>query len=343
MVLASNADGIWSTTPEVFQFSIAKPIYKRWWFILLSMIVFVSSVYAVIRYRTYKLLSDKEELEKLVRERTIEVVAQKEEIEKNRDEIERNVKNITDSIKYAKRIQRAIFPTNVDIKKLLPESFVFFRSKGIVSGDFYWVEKKDDKVLFAAVDCTGHGVPGAFMSLVANNLLNQAITEHGLTKPAAILDEVNSGLTNTLHQTYEESSVKDGMDIALCALDSKKMILEYAGAYNPVFIVRKGELIEAKGNKFPIGVFVGEKLKKFTNHEIKLEKGDSIYVFSDGFADQFGGPFAKKFKKREFKNMLLRIGHLPMNEQIKEIEKTLEDWQGSNEQVDDIVVFGVRV
>lgn len=343
MVLASNADGIWSSTPEVFQFSIAKPIYKRWWFISLAFIVFVSSVYSVIRYRTYKLLHDKEELEKVVRERTFEVVAQKEEIEKNRDEIERNVKNITDSIKYAKRIQRAIFPASSDIKKLLPESFVFFRSKSIVSGDFYWVEKKNDKVLFAAVDCTGHGVPGAFMSLVANNLLNQAITEHGLTQPAAILDEVNSGLTNTLHQTYEESSVKDGMDIALCALDFKNLKLEYAGAYNPVFIVRNGELLETKANKFPIGVFVGEKLKKFTNHEIEVKKGDAVYVFSDGFADQFGGPFSKKFKKREFKKMLIRIANLPMNEQLKEIEKTLDEWQGSLEQVDDIVVLGVRV
>jgi len=343
MVLASNADGIWSTTPEVFEFSIAKPPWKTWWFILLFTTAVISGIYGVIRYRTYKLLHDKEELENLVRERTVEVVAQKEEIEKNRDEIQRNVKNITDSIKYAKRIQRAIFPVNSDIKKLLPDSFVFFRSKGIVSGDFYWVEQKDDKILFAAVDCTGHGVPGAFMSLVANNLLNQAITEHGLTNPAAILDEVNSGLTNTLHQTYEESSVKDGMDIALCALDKNKMMLEYAGAYNSVFIVRKGELIEVKANKFPIGVFVGEKLKKFTNHEIELKKDDAIYVFSDGFADQFGGPFSKKFKKREFKNMLIRIGHLSMNEQLKEVEKVLEDWQGSNEQVDDIVVLGVKV
>lgn len=343
MVLASNADGVWSPAPEVFEFRIAKPFWKTWWFILFLTAAIISGIYGVIRYRTFKLISDKEELEKLVKERTTEVVAQKEEIEKNRDEIQRNVKSITDSIKYAKRIQRAIFPANSDIKKLLPDSFVFFRSKGIVSGDFYWVEKKDDKVLFAAVDCTGHGVPGAFMSLVANNLLNQAITEHGLTKPASILDEVNSGLTNTLHQTYEESSVKDGMDIALCALDTNRMILEYAGAYNPVFIIRKGELIEIKANKFPIGVFVGEKLKKFTNHEIELKKGDSIYVFSDGFADQFGGPFTKKFKKREFKNMLIRIGHLSMAEQLKEVEKTLEDWQGSNEQVDDIVVLGVRV
>ncbi len=343
IVLASNADGIWSTTPEVFEFKIAKPVWKTWWFILLFTVAVISGIYGVIRYRTFKLIGDKEELEKLVKERTTEVVAQKEEIEKNRDEIQRNVKNITDSIKYAKRIQRAIFPANSDIKKLLPDSFVFFRSKGIVSGDFYCVERKDDKILFAAVDCTGHGVPGAFMSLVAKNLLNQAITEHGLTKPSSILDEVNSGLTNTLHQTYEESSVKDGMDIALCALDTNKMILEYAGAYNPVFIIRNGELIETKANKFPIGVFVGEKLKKFSNHEIELKKGDAIYVFSDGYADQFGGPFIKKFKKKEFKNMLIRIGHLSMNEQLKEIEKTLEDWQGSNEQVDDIVVLGVRV
>ncbi len=343
MVLASNADGVWGTTPEVFEFSIAKPLIKRWWFLSGAFIVITFSVYLFIRYRTYKLLHDKEELEKLVRDRTVEVVAQKEEIEKNRDEIQRNAKNITDSIQYAKRIQRAIFPAATDIKKLLPESFVFFRSKGIVSGDFYWVEKKNDLVLFAAVDCTGHGVPGAFMSLVANNLLNQAITEHGLTKPSAILDEVNSGLSNTLHQTYEESSVKDGMDIALCALDFKKLVMEYSGAYNPVFVIRNRELLETKGNKFPIGVFVGEKLQKFTNHEIKLEKGDAVYVFSDGYSDQFGGPRTKKFKKHEFKKLLIKVSHLPMQEQHKEIEKTLDAWKGDIEQIDDIVVMGVRV
>ena len=343
MVLASNSDGIWSTNPEVFEFTIAKPFWKAWWFIIPCFFSFIFSVYFIIRYRTYKLINDKQQLEKLVTERTVEVVAQKEEIEKNRDEIQKNVKNITDSITYAKRIQRAIFPADSDIKKLLPESFVFFRSKGIVSGDFYWVEKKDNKVLFAAVDCTGHGVPGAFMSLVANNLLNQAITEHGYTKPSVILDEVNHGLSHTLHQTYEESTVKDGMDIALCAVDFDNLSLEYAGAYNSLFIIRDGELLETKANKFPIGVFVGEKLKKFDNHEIKLKKGDAIYVFSDGFSDQFGGPFYKKFKKREFKKLLIEISQLKMKEQYKELEKALENWQGSNEQIDDIVVFGVRV
>jgi len=343
MVLASNADGVWGSKPEVFQFTIAKPFYKAWWFILLSVIVFFSSIYLIIRYRTYKLLHDKLELEKIVHERTIEVVSQKEEIEKHRDEIQRSANSITSSIKYAKRIQKAIFPTDSDIKKLLPDSFVFFRSKGIVSGDFYWVEKKNGKVLFAAVDCTGHGVPGAFMSLVANNLLNQAINEHGYTQPAFILDEVNRGLTNTLHQTYEESSVKDGMDIALCALDVDNMTLEYAGAYNSLFIVRDKELLETKADKFPIGVFVGEKLRKFTNHEIKLKKGDLIYVFSDGYADQFGGPQMKKFKKREFKKLLINIGHLPMQEQYKEVERTLDDWKGELEQIDDIIVMGVRI
>lgn len=343
MVLASNAEGVWNTTPEVFEFTIAKPLYKTWWFISLSIVLFVAAVYFVIRYRTYKLVHDKEQLEKLVRERTIEVVAQKEEIEKNRDEIQKNVNNITSSIKYAKRIQRAIFPADSDIKKLLPDSFVFFRPKSIVSGDFYWVEKRKDKVLFAAVDCTGHGVPGAFMSLVANNLLNQAVNEHGYVQPAKILDEVNSGLTDTLHQRYEESNVKDGMDIALCALDYDGMVLEYAGAYNSLFVVRGGELLETKANKFPIGVFVGEKLKKFTNHEIRLEKGDTIYIFSDGYADQFGGPRNKKFKKREFKNLLVKISLLPMNNQYEELDKTLKEWQGENEQLDDIVVIGVRV
>lgn len=340
----SSIDDDWNKSNVAsFNFRISVPWFRSPWFYAFSFIAIVLAIYAIVRYRTFRLEADKLQLEQVVQERTIEVVAQKEEIEKKSIEIAKNAKNITDSIKYAKRIQKAIFPTHSHIKKLLPDSFILFRSKGIVSGDFYWVEQKSDKVLFAAVDCTGHGVPGAFMSIVANNLLNQAVNEHGYTQPSQILDELNKGISETLHQTYEESTVKDGMDIAMCSLDYNKKILQFAGAYNPLYLVRDGKLEEIKGDKFPIGVFVGEELKKFANHEVQLKEGDVVYIFSDGFADQFGGPFGKKFKLSRFKELIVSVSKYPIDKQYEMIDQALTDWQGDLEQVDDIVVIGVKI
>jgi serine phosphatase RsbU (regulator of sigma subunit) len=181
------------------------------------------------------------------------------------------------------------------------------------------------------------------MSIVGNNLLQQAIKQNGLTKPSEILDYVSKGITNTLHQTYEESAVKDGMDIALCCWDEKTGILEYAGAYNPLFLFRDGELIEYKADRFPVGAFVGEEVRSFTNHEIKVKAGDMIYVFSDGYADQFGGPDGKKFMMSRFRELLTRIHHKSMDEQHEILTKTLKNWMGSLQQVDDICILGVRI
>lgn len=344
MVMSSNDEGNWDESNVAsFSFRISVPWFRSPWFYAFCFLAVVLGIYSIVRYRTFRLEADKLQLEQVVQERTIEVVAQKEEIEKKSVEIAKNAKNITDSIKYAKRIQKAIFPTHAHIKKLLPNSFILFRSKGIVSGDFYWVEKKKDNVLFAAVDCTGHGVPGAFMSIVANNLLNQAVNEHGHTQPSLILDELNKGISETLHQTYEESTVKDGMDIAICSINYEKKILQYAGAYNPLYLLRNGELREIKADKFPIGVFVGEELKTFVNHEVQLQEGDAIYIFSDGFADQFGGPFGKKYKISRFKELITSVSKYPADKQYELIDQALSDWQGDLEQVDDIVVIGVKI
>jgi serine phosphatase RsbU (regulator of sigma subunit) len=181
------------------------------------------------------------------------------------------------------------------------------------------------------------------MSIVANNLLSQAVRQEGLTKPSDILEYLNHGVTNTLHQTYEESSVKDGMDIALCCWDIKNNMLEYSGAYNPLFIYRDGELLETKGNRFPCGAFVGEEIRTFTNHIIPVEKDDMIYVFSDGYADQFGGPNGKKFMMRRFRGYLKSIHGKPVAEQHILLQKQLKNWKGKLEQVDDIVIMGVRI
>ena len=290
----------------------------------------------ITNYRTKKLEREKRVLENKVAERTAEVV------QKNNELDEKN-KEITASIRYAKRIQDAILPPDDFVRTCLPKTFVLYKPKDIVSGDFYWVSDKKDKVLFAAVDCTGHGVPGAFMSIVGHNLLEQIVTEHELTQPAAILDELNKSVSDTLRQSKVDESVKDGMDITLCCFDRTTNEIHFAGAFNPLFLIRNKELTEIKGDKFPIGnLKIGEQ-KKFTNHTIQLQKGDTIYIFSDGYADQFGGPFGKKFKYKAFKQLLIDIQPLNMEEQQNALNKNIEEWKGNMEQVDDILIIGTRL
>jgi tetratricopeptide (TPR) repeat protein len=268
---------------------------------------------------------------------------QKEKIEHQNIELGLKNKEITDSIKYAKRLQEAILPPAAFVKKLLPDSFVLYKPKDIVSGDFYFVEEWGGKTFVAAVDCTGHGVPGAFMSIVGYNLLNQALNVYGLTKPFLILNDLNKNISKMLHQTEEESAVKDGMDICLVSIDNSKKILEFAGAYNPLWIVRNGEIIELKADKFPVGAFVGEAIKSFTNHEFQLQAGDMIYMFTDGYADQFGGTSGKKFKYKQFQNMIIDNSEKPLTEQYKIFDEVFEKWRGNLEQVDDILLIGIRI
>jgi serine phosphatase RsbU (regulator of sigma subunit)/HAMP domain-containing protein len=281
-------------------------------------------------------------LEQKVEERTAEVVRQKQEIELQKAKIEVLFNHVTDSIRYAKRLQDAILPPDQVLKKLLPDSFVYYKPKDIVSGDFYWVEKVQNKILFATVDCTGHGVPGAIMSIVAHNQLKQAIAKSDSLQPSKILDALSKGVQDALHQNEEGASTKDGMDMTLCAYESATKTLEVAGAFNPMCLIRDGELQEIKGNKFPVGVFLGEN-KTFTNHKIALQSGDFIYVFSDGYADQFGGPKGKKFMVNQFRQLLMSIHKRPVEEQKQILDKTIEDWKGPEEQVDDILVMGVRI
>jgi serine phosphatase RsbU (regulator of sigma subunit)/predicted negative regulator of RcsB-dependent stress response len=265
------------------------------------------------------------------------------EIEQKSTLLEEKNKDITDSIKYAKRIQQAILPTTFFATEFRDKGFILYKPKDIVSGDFYWMEKRLGKLFVAAVDCTGHGVPGAFMSIVGYNLLNQIVNESGITKPADILTELSRGVTDTLKQKVEETSVRDGMDLAICSIDYKNMVLEYAGAYNPLWLIREGHLIEVKGDKFPIGTFMDETIHNFTNHRIDLQPGDIIYMFSDGYADQFGGPTGKKFKYKNFKELVLSIHKNKLHDQCNILDHTIEAWRGDLEQVDDIMVVGIRI
>lgn len=280
-------------------------------------------------------------LEQKVIERTEEVVRQKEEIQEKNHELEILYKQVTDSIHYAKRIQEAILPPIEMFEQLLPNSFVLYKPKDIVSGDFYWLDKKGDSVYCAAVDCTGHGVPGAFMSIVGSNLLKDAFQNSGYFAPSEIMDKLNEGVATTLHVGQSEKQAKDGMDMTLCAVNYPKMELQFAAAFNPLYLVRKGELIQYKADKFPVGAFIGET-RKFSNNNIQLEKGDMVYIFSDGYADQFGGPKGKKFMAGTFRNLLLEVSALPPAQQKKKLDETIEMWRGSLEQVDDILIIGIK-
>ena len=263
---------------------------------------------------------------------------QKEEVEKAHEILEEKNQEILDSITYAKRIQQAILPSDKIIKDALPNAFVYYAPKDIVAGDFYWLEEKNGQVLFAAADCTGHGVPGAMVSVVCNNGLNRSVREFGLTEPGQILDKTRELVIKEFEKSEEE--VKDGMDIALCSLKDNK--LQYSGAHNPLWVIRNstGELEEIKADKQPIGQF--NAAKKFTTHEILLEKGDSIYVFSDGFADQFGGEKGKKFKSSNFKKLLVEIKGETMARQHELLRESFENWKGSLEQLDDVCIIGFR-
>ncbi len=276
------------------------------------------------------------ELEEKVKERTLRIEKQKEEIEEQK-------KHIMDSIYYARRIQNAILPSVSLIDAHLKDYFILYLPKDIVSGDFYWMHCADGLCMVAAVDCTGHGVPGAFMSIVGFNQLNHAVSVKKARTAASIMDELNAGVINTLNENLSDSSIKDGMDMALCVFNFQERQLEFAGANNPVIIIRNGEVAMHKGDRFPIGVYEGSVPKPFTNNEITLKEGDCVYLFSDGYPDQFGGPDNKKFMLRRFQEMLSEVSGMPMNRQREILLQKLNDWKGINEQVDDILVIGIRV
>jgi serine phosphatase RsbU (regulator of sigma subunit)/HAMP domain-containing protein len=288
------------------------------------------------------LAENERSLERKVMERTEEVVRQKSEIENKNEELEILYKQVTDSIHYAKRIQEAILPPSALIDQILPNSFVLFKPKDIVSGDFYWIEKKNSLTYFAAVDCTGHGVPGAFMSLVGHNILKDIISNTNVIKPSEILDKLREGVINTLHVSNSGTQFKDGMDITLCCINFDTLELQYAAAYNPLCIVRDGELIIYNANKFPIGAFIGEK-ENFDNITIQLQKNDQLYIYSDGYADQFGGPNGKKFMVGNFRKLLVQLANKPITEQMGFLKTTLDNWQGDLEQVDDVLIIGLKV
>ena len=316
-------------------FSIKSPFWSSWWFILFMVICLIGLVYVIIRLRVQKLERDKRILEQKVRERTAE-------IERQKNEIAAQQKEIMDSIHYAQRIQRAVLPKHEKISELLPENFILYMPRDIVSGDFYWMKSIGDLVIFAAADCTGHGVPGAFMSMLGVSFLNEIVSRDEKFTASFILQRLRDLVKTTLSQTGKEGEAKDGMDIALIIYDKKKRKCQYAGAYNPLYLIRNSELSEVKADRMPIGIYQADE-KEFTNNELHLQKGDCLYIFSDGFSDQIGGDKGKKFLSKTMKDLLVQIHAEPMSKQKDILQKTLSDWMGSFSQVDDVMVAGLRI
>lgn len=279
-----------------------------------------------------------------------EIVAQRDEIETQRDTILQNIsiithqkKEILDSIRYAFRIQCAILPPLYYVDKCFPDNFILYLPKDVVSGDFYFVEQARGYTVIAAVDCTGHGVPGAMMSVIGYDLLNQAVKINGITKPSEILKFLDTGVTNILRQANNESGVKDGMDLSLLSINNQLRTVEFAGAYNPVYYISRNGLQEIKGDKMPIGLNTDGNADEFTNQGVPVYRGDMLYLFSDGYADQFGGPDGKKLKYKKFREILLSVSGESLENQQILISRAFEDWKGGQQQVDDVLVIGLRI
>jgi len=335
MVKAITFDGIENTEPATYSFTISPPFWKTWWFIGGSLFIIIVSIFSAVRYRIYLLKKEKRVLEQKVADRTKEI-SQKNELLADKN------KHITDSINYARRIQYATMRPESQLSNLYSGAFILYMPKDIVSGDFYWYSKKGKSLIVAAADCTGHGVPGAFMSMLGIAYLNEIVGRMNKFSAGDILQKLRANVIGALHQSDSAESAKDGMDIALLVLDTEKHILQYSGAYNPLYIVRNGELIEEKADRMPIGVHARDK-QSFSNHAIQLEKNDQLYIFTDGFADQFGGPKGKKMNYKRFKNLILNQENLPEEKQKKNLFDAFIAWKGENEQLDDVLVIGLTV
>jgi len=352
-VNAMNNDGIWNKEPVTFTFEILPPWYNTWWFYLICVLVVVTGIVCYNYIKTKKLVADKQKLERVVDERTKELREEKEKVEvinkevsEQKSELEHKNREITDSIKYAKNIQEALLPSLVETEKAFDGCFILYMPKDIVSGDFFWFSQNETTRYIAAADCTGHGVPGAFMSIVGNTLLNEIVEQKKITSPGDILLELHKGVKIALSQSNQDSQRRDGMDIALCAIKRDSNTIEFSGANRPLWIYRKNNnyaLEIIKPNKFPIGGLELEENRNYTNHIVEFFEGDYFYFFSDGFADQFGGPKGKKFMLSNMQKLLFDNLHLPMQEQKQKIKEEFMKWKNELEQVDDVCVIGIKV
>lgn len=375
-VKASNDDLIWNEEPVAYAFVIHPPIWQKSWFIIMVLTGIFGAAAGAVRWRIYELKQAKQKLEKKVIERTIEISRQnekiklqKEAIEKIKEEIEKKnkalelqnleiakqrdilslqkaeieIKNndITASLGYAQRIQNAMLPNISKIRQHFKDIFILFKPKAIVSGDFYWFSKRKNKIIIATVDCTGHGIPGAFMAMIGDSLLNQIVNQNEIVEPAQILKRLHEGVRNTLNQENNESA--DGMDIALCAIDKEQCILKFAGAKSSLIYFENGCQNIIKGDRNPIGSKLFEIPTAYKTHIVPITDKTRFYIFTDGYQDQFGGEHDRKFMIRRFKKLLHSLHHLDFEEQKQILDGTIEKWKAGNDQIDDILVIGFSV
>ncbi len=335
-LISVNENGISEETPVSFDIYIKRPVWGTWWGILLSIALTAGIIILIIRQRDKAQRKVQVYLEKELAARTSIVMKQKGEIELQNIEI-------TDSINYAKRIQTSILPDINKLKETFKDAFIIFYPRDIVSGDFYWFDKlDDDKFVLVCADSTGHGVPGAFMSIIGSTLLQDIVTRQGISRPSEILTLLDKQIFSTLNKNVELGVSNDGMDMVICEFNLKTRHLRFASAMRPVIIVMDGESYYIRGNRSSVG---GESFidKFFDDQEYYLKEGDIIYMFSDGFPDQFGGADGKKMKISKLKNLIETVARIPMNEQHDAILKFYSDWKGELDQVDDVLMMGVRV
>ncbi len=334
-IRGSNNDQIWGDEVTV-SIVVSYPIYANIWAYLFYFLIVVLIIYRIWRTNRNEKLKTNEDI------RNKQMLNL--QLERQKSEIDVQHTAMRDSINYAKHIQEAMLPSEYLLKKLLPNSFVLYMTKDIVSGDFYWIAQRGNKTFIAAVDCTGHGVPGAFMSIIGFDLLKNIVRERGVEDPSEILNQLNYGVSDTFRKSNTDTQkVRDGMDMALCVIDHTKHTVEFSGAINPMVLIRDGSISLLKGNRFSIGSFNDDENNKFEKHTIQYKAGDCFYMFSDGYADQFGGPFAKKFKQKRFLHLLLNIHHLPMEKQKYELKENFNQWRDQIEQVDDVLVIGFKL
>ncbi|WP_375561877.1 SpoIIE family protein phosphatase [Bernardetia sp. OM2101] len=342
------------STETTYQFKVFPPWHRTTTAYVLYVIFGVGIIFGSSRIYTHRLRQQNEQLENLVSERTdelyqknAELSTQNEEIVQQRDQLdvknqhiaEQN-KNIVSSINYAKRIQTALLPMEKRIKQEIPEHFIFYKPRDIVSGDFYWIEKVEDKIIIAVADCTGHGVPGAFMSMLGSSGLTDAVFQQNLTAPDLILTHLHNYIFAALKQSQSDN--RDGMDICIAVWDKTKNQIQYAGAMNPIYYVQNEELFIIKADKIPVGGTMAKE-RIYTPHTINLHVPTTIYLASDGYQDQFGGENNRKFMTKQFRELLLEISHLPIKEQENRIANVFERWKGTTHQIDDVLVMGMKV
>ncbi|HON18171.1 MAG TPA: SpoIIE family protein phosphatase [Salinivirgaceae bacterium] len=339
-VKARNVYGLESNIAS-YSFEILPPWYRTIFAYIGYIILALGIMALTIKLYTRRLIAEKERLERIVAERTAEVVAQKEEIQAQSEKIFHQNEQIKSSITYASKIQGAVLPPDETISQIFPDHFILYLPRDIVSGDFYWVAEIEGIKYCAVADCTGHGVPGGFMSMMGISFLNQIVGQKKNLTAAEILFQLRRNIISSLHQTGKVGENKDGMDIAFYIIDPSTHKCQFAGANNPLVLIRNNEAIVYKADKMPIGIYIkGEET--FTNYEFELEDGDVLYTFSDGYIDQFGGPDGRKFMSKNFRELLLEIHQNPMEKQKEILHQTLLNWHGKNERVDDVVVMGFR-